>query len=148
MRRVCSKPTKFKSIPATNQLRIADSSKVTAKIKGELPGRGKEAEKRGEAFASQAGKTLDDTVIPPSSQMRTSLILTDTSQVAEAKAKAAEAEKAAEQYSKDGKAKFEKYSKEAKAELNATIDQFDKTVEQKTAEAKSGISSWFGFGKK
>ncbi|KKY18173.1 putative calcofluor white hypersensitive protein [Phaeomoniella chlamydospora] len=107
----------------------ADASKVTAKIKGELPGRGKEAEKRGEAFASQAGKTLDDTV-------------------AEAKAKAAEAEKAAEQYSKDGKAKFEKYSKEAKAELNATIDQFDKTVEQKTSEAKSGISSWFGFGKK
>jgi hypothetical protein len=27
-------------------------------------------------------------------------------------------------------------------------DKFDATVEKKTAEAKSGISSWFGFGGK
>lgn len=35
----------------------------------------------------------------------------------------------------------------SKKDAGASIDKFDKTVERKTAEAKSGISSWFGFGK-
>ena len=35
----------------------------------------------------------------------------------------------------------------AKKETSESIDKFDKTVERKTSEAKSGISSWFGFGK-
>jgi hypothetical protein len=41
-------------------------------------------------------------------------------------------------------AKAEQYGKEAKKETMAKIDQFDKTVEKKAAEAKSGLSSWFG----
>lgn len=65
-------------------------------------------------------------------------------QVDAARAKAEEARKSAEQYSKDGKAKFEQYKKETGSSLNSSIDKFDKTVEKKTAEAKSGISSWFG----
>ena len=43
----------------------------------------------------------------------------------------------------DSVSEFEKTKKEA----NKEIDQFDKTVMRKTSEAKSGISSWFGFGK-
>lgn len=38
----------------------------------------------------------------------------------------------------------EQYRKDAAKELNKDIDKFDKTVEKKTSEAKSGISSWFG----
>lgn len=47
----------------------------------------------------------------------------------------------------DSVSQFEKTKKETGKELNSTIDKFDQTVEKKTAEAKSGISSWFGFGK-
>ena len=37
-------------------------------------------------------------------------------------------------------------AKDTKAEALKKIDQFDRTVEQKAAEAKSGVSSWFGSG--
>jgi hypothetical protein len=30
------------------------------------------------------------------------------------------------------------------SQINTAIDKFDKTVEDKAAKAKSGISSWFG----
>ena len=40
----------------------------------------------------------------------------------------------------DGANKFD----EVRKETEKGIDQFDKTVERKTSEAKSGISSWFG----
>ena len=36
---------------------------------------------------------------------------------------------------------------EIRKETDREIDQFDKTVERKAAEAKSGIASWLGFGK-
>jgi len=56
--------------------------------------------------------------------------------VADAKAKISDAKaSAADLREKSGK------------ELNQAIDKFDKTVEKKSSEAKSGISSWFG-GKK
>ena len=47
------------------------------------------------------------------------------------------------QLKNDSAAKFEETRKEA----GRKIDQFDNKVEKKTSEAKSGISSWFGFGK-
>lgn len=37
--------------------------------------------------------------------------------------------------------------KELRKETDQKIDAFDETVVRKTKEAKSGISSWFGFGK-
>ncbi len=33
-------------------------------------------------------------------------------------------------------------------ELKDTVNNFDKTVERKTVEAKNGIASFFGFGGK
>ncbi|KAK5057834.1 hypothetical protein LTR84_011835 [Exophiala bonariae] len=91
----------------------ADAHKVSAQVKSEIPGREKEAEKKGEVLAQQAGQKFD----------RAS---------ADAKSKLAEAEaKAKEVRDKTGK------------ELNSAIDKFDKTVEDKAAKAKSGISGWF-----
>lgn len=58
-----------------------------------------------------------------------------------------EAKARAEQLEKEGLAKFDASRKEAEVKVNAAVDNFDKTVERKAAEAKSGISSWFGFGK-
>lgn len=44
------------------------------------------------------------------------------------------------------KSQAEALAKDTKAEALKKIDQFDRTVEQKAAEAKSGVSSWFGSG--
>ena len=66
---------------------------------------------------------------------------------AKAYAKMAEADKKIGQLKDDGIAKFDHVRKETEKEFHEKIDNFDKTVERKTAEAKSGISSWFGFGK-
>lgn len=41
----------------------------------------------------------------------------------------------------------EESAKQARKDANKSIENFDKTVERKVVEAKSGISSWFGFGK-
>ena len=59
-------------------------------------------------------------------------------------AKASQAESKLDKLKYDSAAQFDKTKKEAKD----SIDKFDKTVERKTAEAKSGLSSWFGFGGK
>lgn len=55
----------------------------------------------------------------------------------------ADADRKIGQLQADGKAKFESIRQETTAEIN----KFDATVERKAAEAKSGLSSWFGFGK-
>ena len=40
--------------------------------------------------------------------------------------------------------KMEAYGKDAKADAMKKIDAADRKIETKAAEAKSGISSWFG----
>ncbi len=42
------------------------------------------------------------------------------------------------------KADTEAYAKDARAKALKKVDDFDKKVEDGTAKAKSGISSWFG----
>jgi vacuolar-type H+-ATPase subunit H len=44
----------------------------------------------------------------------------------------------------DAEVKAKEYKDKTGKELNSAIDKFDNTVEKKAAEAKSGISSWFG----
>jgi hypothetical protein len=41
---------------------IADAHKLSAEVKHDLPGRGKEFEKKGEALTSQAGREIDRAV--------------------------------------------------------------------------------------
>lgn len=43
-----------------------------------------------------------------------------------------------------GKAEAAAYAKDAKAATIQEIDKFDKKVEEKASQAKTGISSWFG----
>ena len=88
----------------------ADLSRASAKIKSEIPGRTKEAQKEGEKWANEAGAKLDNAV--------------DKSKAELAKAEG----------------KFDQYRKDA----GAKIDAADRKIENKAAEAKSGISSWFG----
>lgn len=84
----------------------------------------------------------------------TLLRLTHSFQIADARTKVSEADakigaKASEvdaklqQLAADGKTQL----KDTGRELKQTADNFDHLVEKKASEAKSGISSWFGFGK-
>jgi vacuolar-type H+-ATPase subunit H len=40
--------------------------------------------------------------------------------------------------------KAKEYQERTGKSMNQAIDKFDETVEKKTSEAKSGVSSWFG----
>jgi len=91
-----------------------DLSRASAKVKSEIPGRGKEAEKNAEKWATEAGQKIDST--------------TD-----KARAELGKAE-----------AKFDQYRKDASKDALKKIDELDRKVEEGTAKAKSGISSWFG----
>ncbi|KAK9415590.1 putative Calcofluor white hypersensitive protein [Seiridium unicorne] len=95
----------------------ADAHKLSAKVKGELPGRGKEAEKRTEQYGAEAGAKFD------------SAVSKSQAEIAKAKAEA------------------EAYAKDVKASTLKKVDEFDRKVETEAAKAKSGISSWFGSSK-
>ncbi|KAI0146969.1 hypothetical protein GGR57DRAFT_280518 [Xylariaceae sp. FL1272] len=92
----------------------ADAHRASAKIKSELPGRGKEIEKHAEKYGAEAGANVD------------SAIQKTQAELARARAEA------------------ESYGKEAKDAALKKIDEFDKKVETEAAKAKSGLSSWFG----
>ncbi|KAF3490961.1 uncharacterized protein GIQ15_00478 [Arthroderma uncinatum] len=49
---------------------------------------------------------------------------------------------------KQGMDKLDKASHETAKDLSGKLESFDKAVEQKAAEAKSGLSSWLGGSKK
>lgn len=66
---------------------------------------------------------------------------------AKVSAKLHEADGKFQQLKADGSKQFDQARKDTARELKESADSFDKTVEKKAAEAKSGISSWFGFGK-
>ncbi|KAL8913371.1 MAG: hypothetical protein Q9172_007301 [Xanthocarpia lactea] len=95
----------------------------------------KEAQKKGELLAREAGATIDRTV----DNVRADIHQADkviTSKLHEAGSKV-------DQLKEEGSKALHDTSKE----LQQTADNFDKKVTQKTVEAKSGISSWLGFGK-
>ena len=57
------------------------------------------------------------------------------------------ADQRATRFTREEADKLDRARQDIAKEFNEKVDNFDKTVEKKTAEAKSGISSWFG-GKK
>jgi F0F1-type ATP synthase membrane subunit b/b' len=61
-------------------------------------------------------------------------------QVEQAKARGGEYQKQAESYLADA----EKRLDDAKRQAMSAVDNFDRTVEAKAAQAKGGILSWFG----
>ena len=72
-------------------------------------------------------------------------------QADKARATSREVEKegrSAANYAKGEVNKLDRARHDAAKEVNAKIDSIDQSVEKKASEAKSGISSWFGGGKK
>ncbi|KAF6229715.1 hypothetical protein HO173_011362 [Letharia columbiana] len=115
-----------------------DAESAKASLKGQNIS-GAEAKKQGEEWAQIAGSKIDHTV----DDVRNKVHDADKT----ISAKVSEAEAKFEKLKNNTASQFDKSKNDTKKEFNQSIDNFDKTVERKTAEAKSGISSWFGFGK-
>ncbi|KAI1812634.1 hypothetical protein GGS20DRAFT_522791 [Poronia punctata] len=92
----------------------ADAHKLSSKIKGELPGRGREAEKDAEVLGAQTGAKVDSALNKTQAELNRA------------------------------KAEADAYAKNAKATTLKKIDEFDKKVETEASKAKSGLWSWFG----
>ncbi|KAL8931807.1 MAG: hypothetical protein Q9211_006718 [Gyalolechia sp. 1 TL-2023] len=100
----------------------------------------KEAQKKGELFAKEAGATLDRAVDSVRGEVKQADRVITT--------KMHEAGTKLDHLKDDGSKSLDKAYKDTSKELQQTADNFDKKVTQKTSEAKSGISSWLGFGGK
>ncbi|KAK2734928.1 hypothetical protein FQN57_001425 [Myotisia sp. PD_48] len=106
-----------------------DASRATSKIRGS----GKSAQSIGE----EAGAKVDEAQIAN----------TTLSKVDNARDKARRTDQTLAEKAKEGIDKVDKAGHETARDINAKLEGVDKTLEQKAAEAKSGVSSWFG-GKK
>ncbi|KAF2009149.1 hypothetical protein BU24DRAFT_428671 [Aaosphaeria arxii CBS 175.79] len=102
-----------------------DAAAASARVRGELPGREKEAKKAGEegyeAIRSKAQELSN-----------------------QAKAEADKAGQKFESYRQDAAKKFEETRQEAGKEINQAVDKFDKTVSEGAEKSKSWVGSWFG----
>ncbi|MDI1485234.1 MAG: hypothetical protein OHK93_000371 [Ramalina farinacea] len=111
-----------------------DLATAKSKVKGETVSN-EAAKKQGEEWAARAGSQIDRTVDDARAKAREADKVISN--------KTAEAENKVSQLKSDGVTKFDQTRKDA----GRKIDEIDSKVEKKASEAKSGISSWFGFGK-
>jgi hypothetical protein len=69
-------------------------------------------------------------------------------QVNDARAKKNRLDERIPELTQEGINKAEGIRKDARQKINEGVDKVDRTVEEKTAEAKGTVSGWFGGGKK
>ncbi|KAF2713019.1 hypothetical protein K504DRAFT_530089 [Pleomassaria siparia CBS 279.74] len=102
-----------------------DAARASAKIRGEFPGREKEAKKAGEegyeTIRSKAQELSKD-----------------------AKAEADKAAAKFDSYRADAARKLDDTRRETGKELNSAVDTFDKKVTEGASKSKSWLGSWFG----
>ncbi|KAI9861561.1 MAG: hypothetical protein M1813_005171 [Trichoglossum hirsutum] len=91
-----------------------DATRASSALRSDVAGREREVKKTVEEKAQRAGSKID-------------------SAIDDTRAKKNSVESKADQYRKD-----------VGAELQQTIDQVDRKVEEGASKAKGGISSWFG----
>ncbi|KAI4141910.1 MAG: hypothetical protein L6R39_005141 [Caloplaca ligustica] len=116
-----------------------DMHAAGARLRGQDLSAG-EAEKKGEVLAKEVGASLDRTVDSVRGEIRQAdKVIT---------AKMHEAGSKLDHLKDDAVKNAEAAYKDSSKELKQEVDQFDKTVTRKTAEAKTGIASWLGFGGK
>ncbi|KAB2572197.1 hypothetical protein BFW01_g3187 [Lasiodiplodia theobromae] len=101
-----------------------DASRLSSKIKGDLPGKEKEAKTSAKVLGEEAGEAIDKTI-------------------AEAKATTSKIDEKLEAYRAQADKKIGEVSSQTAKELHSAVDKFDKTVEDKTAQSKSWLSGWF-----
>ncbi|PGH02934.1 hypothetical protein GX51_04390 [Blastomyces parvus] len=124
-----------------------DASRAKSKLRDE----GNKA--LGHGSAEQIGARIDEAISPKGPHVDKLFLFTVLRSfamfaklIANATVDPKQDEKAAK-FAKEEAEKLDKTRHNVAKDVHAKIDSFDKTVEQKAAEAKSGVSSWFG-GKK
>lgn len=120
-----------------------DAARLSSKVRGEIPGKGKEWKTEAKLYGEEAGQKIDDTVRMSISYLAP-INANLTLQIAAAKAKTRDIDSKLEAYRADAEKNIEKYRNEAGKELHSAVDKFDKTVENAAAQTKSSVSSWFG----
>jgi hypothetical protein len=120
-----------------------DVHKASASVKAQMSGLSPEPEKEVSTFGAKAGAKIDGAVSVslPQCQQWLCLVVADKfvswlpipPQISEADKQVSRA-----------KSNAEAYAKEARAGAIKKIDELDKKVEEASAKAKGGISSWFG----
>jgi len=102
-----------------------DASKLSSKVRSELPGKEKEAKTQAKLSAQEAGQKFD-------------------SAVQQAKEATAQTDRKLESYRASAEKKLDETRKEVGKDLSTAVDKFDKSVEQGAAKSKSWLGSWFG----
>ncbi|KAJ5240138.1 hypothetical protein N7468_004757 [Penicillium chermesinum] len=106
---------------------VGDEIRIDAhKAREKLPSTDS-AEKKGKEFGKEAGATVDEAVNNARSKFKLDERIPEAAE--------------------EGKNKLGELRNEAKDKFNSGVDQVDRTVEQKAAEAKGTLSGWFS-GKK
>lgn len=123
-----------------------DAARLSSKVRGELPGKEKEAKTEAKVYAEQAGQKIDRAVSITWLLHFAFDYITDERvfQIDDAKATTNKVDAKLEGYRANAEKKLDEYRKEAGKDLTSAVDKFDKTVEQKAAQSKSWIGSWFG----
>jgi hypothetical protein len=123
-----------------------DAARLSSKVRGELPGKEKEAKTEAKVYAEQAGQKIDRAVsITWLSHFAFDYITNErVFQIDDAKTTTNKVDAKLEGYRANAEKKLDEYRKEAGKDLTSAVDKFDKTVEQKAAQSKSWIGSWFG----
>ncbi|KAK7724473.1 hypothetical protein SLS57_004228 [Botryosphaeria dothidea] len=101
-----------------------DAARLSSKVKGELPGKEKEAKTSAKVLGEEAGERVD-------------------SAIAEAKATTSKIDEKLEAYRAQADKKIGNVSSQTAKDLHSAVDKFDKTVEDKAAQSKSWLSGWF-----
>ncbi|EOD44408.1 calcofluor white hypersensitive protein [Neofusicoccum parvum] len=101
-----------------------DASRLSSKIKGELPGKEKEVKTSAKVLGEEAGDKVDGVI-------------------ADAKATASKIDAKLEAYRAQADKKIGDLSSQTAKDAHSAVDKFDKTVEEKAAQSKSWLSGWF-----
>ncbi|KAB8228320.1 uncharacterized protein BDW43DRAFT_217863 [Aspergillus alliaceus] len=122
-------PAPRSSLSPSLSMRFVDSSLIVddAELaRNKIPT--DKAERAGEKVGSEAGAHIDEAV-------------------SNARTQAQDASNRASGLGQESLDKLKGAQQEASEKLKANVDKFDKTVEQKTSEAKGTLSSWWGGSK-
>ena len=103
----------------------ADAAKVSATLKDQVPGQAKKLQKEGELTLENAKSSL-------------------SSLGKDLKSEANKVDAKVSKLSSDAASKLDQTGRDVHAAGSKAVNEFDKNVNEGTAKAKSGLSSWFG----
>ena len=117
------------------------------RARGKIP-TGQKAEKYGEKVGKEGVSNIEEAVfLPPDTLYQVYLYMWRTNQADKEKVNNARSQAKPDERIPEITQKAGGRLDEAREKVNAGVDKMDRKVEEKAAEAKGGLSGWFGGGK-